>query len=173
MEITKATLQHLDAICRITDQAKAQLAGLGIDQWQRGYPNRDAWIDDIEQSVAYAAIENGQVLGAASILPGIEPSYCEIEGAWHSDTPYLSVHRVCVADGSKGKGIAGLLFAHSFRLAKEQGISSVRIDTHRGNIPMQHAIAKSGFSYCGVIHLVGGVDHGHERIAFDRLTDER
>ena len=64
--------------------------------------------------------------------------------------------------------VAGCLFAHSFALAKAQGIASVRIDTHEGNTPMQHAIAKSGFSFCGVIHLVGGVDDGEPRIAFDK-----
>jgi len=173
MKLIPAAIEHLDAICRITDQAKAQLARLGLDQWQRGYPNRDVWLADLAAGVAWVAVEDGEVLGAMSVLSEPDPSYNIIDGAWHCDGPYLSVHRVCVSDARKGQGVAGCLFAHSFRLAKEQGISSVRIDTHRGNIPMQHAIAKSGFSYCGVIHLVGGVDHGHERIAFDRLTDER
>ena len=39
---------------------------------------------------------------------------------------------------------------------------TLRIDTHQDNAPMRHAIAKEGFTYCGLIHCW----NGDERLAF-------
>ena len=49
-------------------------------------------------------------------------------------------------------------------IAKENNIKSIRIDTHKDNIPMQRALAKHGFIKCGIIHLA----NGDERIAFQK-----
>lgn len=169
MEFITAAAEHIDAICRITDQAKAQLKGLGVDQWQRGYPNREVWLEDITKGAAWVAVEDGTVLGAFAFQTEPEPAYAVIEGAWLAELPYASLHRVCVADEYKGRGLAGRLFAHGIEMARELGLESVRIDTHQGNLPMQRAIARAGFTYCGVIRLVGGMEDGSERIAFELL----
>lgn len=79
------------------------------------------------------------------------------------------MHRVCVADGCKGKGVAGQMFAKGFDLAREMGFPAVRIDTHPENFPMQRALAKAGFHPCGQIHLVGGCEDGDLRIAFEKV----
>ncbi|MDD6188448.1 MAG: GNAT family N-acetyltransferase [Clostridiales bacterium] len=169
MEFITANAGHIDALCRITDQAKAQLKGMGVDQWQRGYPNREVWENDIKNGAARVAVEDGKVLGAFTFLTEPEAAYAAIEGAWLADLPYASFHRVCVADGSKGLGVAGKLFDYGCGLARQLGLKSVRIDTHRENLPMQRALAKAGFTYCGVIRLIGGEEDGNERIAFELL----
>ena len=46
MEFILAAETHLEDLCRITDEAKAQLKGLGLDQWQKGYPSREIWEQD-------------------------------------------------------------------------------------------------------------------------------
>ena len=79
------------------------------------------------------------------------------------------MHRVCVSDKCKGQGVAGKMFAKAFGLAAEHGLPSVRIDTHPENIPMQRALKKAGFEYCGEIHLKGGAEDGALRIAFEKL----
>jgi RimJ/RimL family protein N-acetyltransferase len=43
---------------------------------------------------------------------------------------------------------------------------NIRIDTHRDNQIMQHCLAKAGFSYCGIIHLL----NGDERLAYQKVT---
>lgn len=40
--------------------------------------------------------------------------------------------------------------------------ATIRIDTHRDNQPMQNAIRKAGFTYCGIIYCWDG----SERLAF-------
>ena len=169
MEFLTAGPEHLEDICRITDQAKAQLKGLGLDQWQKGYPSRKIWAADIARRAAWLAMEQGAVLGAFTFQTTPDPSYGEIDGAWLTDAPYASMHRVCVADRRKGTGVAGQMFAHGFAMAKALGLASMRIDTHPGNLPMRRALEKAGFRLCGAIRLVGGSEDGDVRAAFERL----
>ncbi|MCR4708371.1 MAG: GNAT family N-acetyltransferase [Clostridiales bacterium] len=169
MEFAIAEARHLDGIVRIMNSAKEQLRGLGIDQWQYGVPNREMWEEDIRLGRAVVALEEGKPVGAFAFVTGHDPSYDRIEGEWllgdHLD--YAGLHRVCVAEGCKGKGIAGAMFKEGVRLAKTEGLRSLRIDTHPGNFPMQRAIAKGGFTYCGKILLASGPEGGHLRLAYE------
>ena len=45
----------------------------------------------------------------------------------------------------------------------------MRIDTHGGNLPMQRALEKAGFTPCGTIILVGGSEDGDPRLAFEKI----
>lgn len=173
MEFQLAKSECLDRMCEITDQAKAQLKDMGLDQWQKGYPNKAIWEQDIKDGCTYVAIDDNQVVGQFAFLTAPEASYEKIEGAWLTadDATYSSLHRVCVADGHKGKGIAGKMIQKAFDLTREMGIHSVRVDTHPGNIPMQHVLEKAGFTKCGAIYLVGGEEDGDERIAYEKVLD--
>lgn len=169
MEFIVAKQEHLEKMCEITEQAKRQLRGLGLDQWQSGYPSEEVWQDDIEKGCTYLAVEEGEIVGIFAFQTTPDASYYEIDGKWLTDGAYAAMHRVCVSDACKGKGVAGKMFAHGFQMAKELGFPSVRIDTHPGNLPMQRALAKAGFVPCGEIHLVGGCEDGNLRIAFEKV----
>ena len=52
MEFVLAKTDHLEQLCVITEQAKAQLKGMGVNQWQKGYPNREVWQQDIDENVS-------------------------------------------------------------------------------------------------------------------------
>ena len=43
--------------------------------------------------------------------------------------------------------------------------SNLKIDTHRDNRPMQDALMRCGFRYCGVIVI----EDGSERLAYQKL----
>lgn len=169
MEFIVARKEHINRMCEITEQAKRQLRGLGLDQWQQGYPSREVWISDVEEGCTYLAVEGEEILGIFAFQKTPDASYHEINGKWLTDGAYASMHRVCVSDGCKGKGVAGKMFRQGFQMARELGFSSVRIDTHPGNIPMQRALAKAGFKPCGEIHLSGGCEDGALRIAFEKV----
>lgn len=171
MEFTLAKQEHLAALCAMTDAAKAQLKRLGVDQWQKGYPNETVWVSDIRQGITWVAVENGEVLGAFMFQTAPEVAYAQIDGAWLTEgTGYASLHRVCVSEASKGSGVAGALFRHGMELAKQAGLHSVRIDTHEGNRPMRRALEKAGFALCGGIRLIGGREDGDPRLAYEILV---
>jgi len=169
MEFILAAPEYLEDMCRITDQGKAQLKRMGLDQWQKGYPNRQVWEDDIQKGITWLAMENGKVMGAFAFLTAPEPAYAVIDGAWLTDGAYASIHRFCVADECKGQGVAGQMFHHGATLAQNLGFPSVRIDTHPGNLPMQRALEKAGFIRCGKIHLMGGTEDGDLRYAYELI----
>ena len=172
MAFVVASFEHIDRMCEITEQAKRQLRDLGLDQWQKGYPSREVWTEDARKGCTYLAMENEEILGIFAFQTTPDASYNVIDGSWLTDGSYASMHRVCVADGCKGKGVAGRMFDCGFRMALELGFASVRIDTHPGNLPMQRALAKSGFVCCGRIRLVGGSEDGDLRIAFEKILQE-
>ena len=170
MEFRRAEERDLKAMCQITQQAKDQLKRLGVSQWQKGeYPSWEVWERDIKNGMAWLAVEGEQVLGVFAFQTTPDVSYGVIEGAWLTDTPYASMHRVCVSDDSKGKGVAGAMFRHGFAMAKELGFASLRIDTHPENIPMQRALGKAGFVRCGQIILQDGEESGDARVAFEYI----
>ncbi|MCI6006525.1 MAG: GNAT family N-acetyltransferase [Blautia sp.] len=169
MEFILAQTEHLEEMCRITAEAKAQLKKLGLDQWQKGYPSREIWEEDIRTQMAWLVVEENKILGVFAFQTTPDVSYGEIDGKWLADGEYASMHRVCVSDHSKGKGVAGKMFAHGFAMAGSLGFPSVRIDTHPGNLPMQRALGKAGFLRCGTIYLKGGCEDGDARIAFEKV----
>ena len=169
MEFMQAQLCHLKEICRITGEAKAQLRAMGLDQWQKGYPSLEIWENDIQCGSAWVALENDTILGVFAFQTTPDPSYYNIDGTWLTDTPYASMHRVCVSDGCKGKGIASKMFEFGFAMARQAGFRSMRIDTHPDNTPMRRALDKAGFKLCGTITLKGGCEDGDTRVAFEKL----
>ena len=169
MEFSIAQHHHLEEICRITVEAKAQLKEMGLDQWQKGYPSREIWSNDISNQNAWVALENDIVLGVFAFQTSPDPSYYEINGSWLTNTPYASMHRVCVSNRAKGQGIAGKLFEYGFEMARRQGFKSMRIDTHPDNTPMKKALHKAGFIHCGSIILKGGCEDGDLRIAYEKI----
>lgn len=150
----------IEAVAAIFTQAHAFMREQNLPQWQGEYPNAEDVKADIEQGIGWV-LEDGKVVAYAAVRLGVEPTYAVIEGAWHSDAPYATLHRVAVAE--YGKGYVGQVFAHASRMAE-----CLRIDTHERNKPMRRAIEKFGFAECGVIY----VEDGSPRIAYDKRTVE-
>ena len=121
-------------------------------------PNAETAREDMEKGIGYVVEENGEVIAVFMFSTEPDPTYAKIyEGAWLSDEPYGVIHRIAVA--KQGKGIIGYCIDECF--AKCQNL---RIDTHRDNLPMQRALTKRGFVYCGIFHL----ENGDERLAFQK-----
>lgn len=168
MELRKAVETDVEAIARLYDQARAVLKAAGVDQWQDGYPDGSDALADIRAGRGYVLTEDGKVVAFACLGFGEEPTYQRIEqGSWLGQGEYGFLHRVAVDPLAKGRGAAGLFFEELKRQARERGLSSVRGDTHRDNLPMQRVMEKSGLQYRGMIH----VEDGTERMAFEALLN--
>jgi RimJ/RimL family protein N-acetyltransferase len=169
----KSSLDDIDAMMDIVTDAKALLASQGIDQWQKGYPNRELLISDVQEGIGYVITEEDRVVAMCAITFTDEASYRTIrDGKWltDDDSLYATVHRGAVALDYHGKGYPAILFAETAKLAASQGAASVRADTHPQNIAMQKALEKSGFTRCGILTLVGGSEDGDLRIGYEKLV---
>ena len=160
MLIRKTLGSDLPKIAQIYENAKRFMRDSGNpNQWNDGRPNIDTAREDMERGVGYVAEELGEVVAVFMFSEGADPTYARIyDGAWLSDEPYGVIHRIAVAE--QGRGIIDFCINWCFSRCQ-----NLRIDTHRDNIPMQRALAKRGFEYCGIIHLA----NGDERLAYQKI----
>lgn len=156
MFVRKAEKPDLPAILEIYAHARDFMAANGNPtQWGSHYPPEDLLWEDIQAGNLYVVREDSKLRGVFALIPGTDPTYLQIDGAWNSERPYGAIHRVA-ADGSGG--VFGVILDFCCRR-----MDYLRIDTHEENHPMRRVIEKNGFRYCGTIHT----DDGTPRRAYD------
>ena len=172
-EPRRAEIADMDALLDILEQAKAYLRESGVDQWQEGYPNREALAADIEagRGWLFECVDNGEIAGYECVAMTPEVCYREIDGAWLTEGEnYAVIHRAMAAARYRGTRLAAEMFSFAAELAAGMGRLSVRVDTHRDNKAMNRLCEKQGFTYCGVVDL-GLVDPASDslRNAYEKL----
>ena len=163
----KANREDAAAVFAVTEDARAFLAAQGVDQWQNeARPTLKTAQADIADDNCYViyAEETGQIVAVASLVFGEDKNYAQIDGKWLTDGPYGAIHRVAVHHEHRGKGLASEMFTRLIATAREQGVVSVRIDTHADNKPMQAMINRAGFTFCGIIIILAD---GTKRNAYE------
>lgn len=156
--IRKANLDDLPRILEIYAYARQFMRNTGNPtQWKEGTPVESTLRRDIAAGQLYVQEDDG-VHAVFALILGDDPTYAEIDGAWLSDAPYATLHRVA------GDGTRHGVLNQAVAFAKTQ-CGHLRIDTHKDNQIMQRAIAKNGFRYCGVIIT----DDGTPRLAYEWL----
>ena len=162
MIIRKTTELDVSRAAEIYDSARKFMRASGnLLQWNDGYPNADTVRDDIKEGSSYVLEDEGLVIAVFYFRVGEDETYKKIyDGAWISSEPYAVIHRIAVSDEARGKGAAGFIFSECYKR-----FPNIKIDTHRDNLPMQRALERAGFKYCGIIHLL----NGEERLAYERI----
>ena len=156
--VRPVTAEDLPEILPVYAYAREQMKRTGNpDQWGDDRPTEAELKAELERGTLYRMDEDGVLLGVFAFILGEDPTYGYIEGAWPSASPYGTIHRV-----AKAPGATDFLTKVVSWCALQSDV--LRIDTHRDNAVMQKAIAKNGFSYCGVIYL----PDGSPRLAFQR-----
>lgn len=162
--IRRATAEDISRLNEIFEVARRFMRDTGNpNQWNDGYPDTEQITKDIVKGNCYAIEQCNQIVATFTLYQGIDTTYNIIrEGRWLNDQPYATIHRL--ASTGKVKGMMHL--ATMFALRQNDNI---RIDTHRDNKVMQHAITKEGFTYCGIINC----RDGSERLAYQysKTTD--
>lgn len=158
--IRQALLSDLETILDIYDEARVFMRQNGNpSQWKNGYPGKDRVTEDIKENCLFVIQRDSKPCGVFFFKVGEDPTYWYIEnGKWLSDSEYGVIHRI--AGRTKEKGI----FAEALEFCQGK-ITHLRIDTHKDNSIMQHALAKYGFTPCGTIYVADGTP----RIAYERL----
>ena len=165
MIIRKSSIQDLDMIMQIIEDARISITKLGIDQWQYGYPSRDIVKDDIANGISYV-VDDGEVCAVFALKDDGEPTYEKIyQGKWINNEKYVALHRIAITPSMRGTGLAGNIIDFIVKYCRENGFSSIKVDTHKGNIPMRKMLEKNGFSYCGVILLADK----QKRVAYEKI----
>ena len=146
--------QHadFDAIMLLMSHAQAAIRALGIDQWQDGYPEPELIASDIEKQIGWVFADGERIAGYAVLLFGREPIYDALDGAWlTSGDRYVTIHRMAIDDGYRRTGLSRKMIAFAEEQARDQGLLSVRADTHRGNLAMRGLMKNCGYEICGEV----------------------
>lgn len=110
--------------------------------------------------------ETGTVIAYGAVVFDGERAYGAIEGAWLTGGEYVVLHRLAVADGEKGCGVAAEFMRRTETLARQRGVGGFRVDTNFDNRYMLRLLERLGFVYCGKIVYQSG-----ERLAFEKLLE--
>ena len=161
MDIVLARAEMLDEIERIYEDARRFMRECGNSlQWNNAYPSRELLLDDIKNSFLHVCLIDGAVAAVFYFRIGDDPTYREIfDGEWKNSLPYAVIHRVALDSSARGTGVIGAIFDFAF-----ERCPNLKIDTHKDNLPMQRALIKRGFEYCGIIKL----ESGDPRMAFQK-----
>lgn len=161
LEIRKTTAADIDRVMEIYDIAREFMAVSGNPtQWGDGYPVREIIEEDVKRGESYVIVDGEEIHGVFMFMQRVEPTYAVIEGgAWLSDEPYGTIHRV--ATDGKCKRLFDMCVDFCSKVT-----NNLRIDTHNDNIPMQRAIERNGFKKCGTIYML---HDGSPRIAYQRV----
>lgn len=156
--VCPAQLPDLGRIQEIYGYAREFMAKHGNpNQWGKTYPPIEQLRRDITEEKLFVITDGQRIHGVFYFWIGQDPTYRRIVGAWRSDSPYGTIHRIA-GDGSGGILKTAVAFA-------EGKIGHLRIDTHEDNHVMQSALAKLGFQPSGIICL----EDGSPRIAYDYI----
>lgn len=159
--IEPAARQDLSAILDIYEYARSFMIRSGNPfQWGSTNPRKETLLKDIEKCQLYLCRDGADIYGVFAFIIGTDETYLQIEdGAWLSDAPYGTIHRIA------GNGTRKGVLAEAVSFCEKQ-ISHLRIDTHQDNLIMQHLLPKLGFQKCGIIHI----SDGSPRIAYEKIS---
>lgn len=160
----KATHQDIPYIWTILQSAILRRKNDGSNQWQDGYPNPEVIKEDINKEVGYVLVYDEEIVGYVAILINDEPEYANIEGSWLSNEDFVVFHRVAIAEGWIGKGLAKKLMEQVENFSRSCGIKSIKADTNFDNLPMLRLFEKLGYEYCGEVHFRGSARKAYEKI---------
>ncbi len=165
MIIRKARKEDLAACDAIYAAAKEYMHSNGNPtQWNGAYPCAEDTAADIEKGIGYVCEDEGEVVAVFAFEIANDSTYDNIyDGMWKNDEPYAYIHRIAVKH--HGRGIVGFCFSECFKM-----YPNLKIDTHKNNIPMQRALTRSGFEYCGIIYIdnPNATKEENARLAFQK-----
>jgi len=160
----KARKKDIPKILEIIGQAQQRMKNRNLDQWQNGYPDEAAILNDIEKGVGHTFLKGEEIVAYAAIVFDPDPFYQEIDGRWiSSGEPYINVHRIAIHDTWLRHGFAQHIIKYAEKKAVREGVHWFRIDTHHDNIPMRNMIREAGFTFCGIVQVRDG-----QRMAYEK-----
>ncbi len=161
MKVRISTIQDLNLILDIYAKARTFMRENGNpNQWFDYKPLKEDVILDISHRHHHVIYDDNKIYGCFTFFKGEDPTYKIIDdGSWLNDKEYGVIHKV--ASSFEKKGILKAILNYC-----EKETDNLRIDTHRDNLVMQHALEKNGFKKCGIIYL----KNGDERLAYHKIV---
>ena len=154
MKIRHAKIEDLDKIMKIINETVKEMNENGNFQWDKSYPNREVFINDIKEETLYTVVnDSDEVTGLA--VANFE-SFKEYENLeWKSDKEDYVIHRLAVDNAYRNEGVAAFLMENIEKEIIKKGKSFMRTDTNSKNLKAQKFFEKIGYKFVGEIVVPG------------------
>jgi GNAT superfamily N-acetyltransferase len=150
--IRPARTSDLPALIALVRRVVPLMRATGNLQWGEDYPNEKVFAHDIELGQLWVVDPHpGAIAGVAAITTDQSPEYTQV--GWDITEPAIVVHRLAVDPAFQGTGIASALMQQAEAVARERGISVLRVDTNTQNPATQRLLPKLGYTLAGEISL--------------------
>ncbi|MGN6398752.1 MAG: GNAT family N-acetyltransferase [Mucilaginibacter sp.] len=166
MHIRLATLTDIPAIMNLIAEVVPLMRASGNMQWDDNYPNPEVFTKDIEQNQLWVAEIDDDIAGVSAITTDQEPEYAEV--GWDINEPAIVTHRLAVSPRYQGRGVAAALMEQAEIIAKQRGITKLRVDTNTQNQATQKLFPKLGYKYAGEIGL--GFRPGMRFLCYEKIV---
>jgi len=150
--ISKATIEDIDSILKITKVCAKHMISNNIFQWNENYPNKLAFENDIKRNELYVLKIDSVIMACIVITAFKDEEYRPIK--WLSkDENNIYIHRLAVHPKYQGKGIAQQLMDFAENFATKNNYTSIRLDTFSQNKRNQKFYELRGYKRLGNIYF--------------------
>lgn len=146
-----ATVTDVDAIMKLVRRVVPLMRASGNLQWDDHYPNPGVFERDVNLDQLWVVEVEDQIAGVAAITTDQEPEYAKV--GWDITESAIVVHRLAVDPAFQGKGVAKALMLQAEAVARQRGITVLRVDTNSENQVTQRLFPKLGYLLAGEIGL--------------------
>ena len=156
--IRKATLKDIGKLLEITKACAVSMIHKKIYQWNEFYPNKNAFLKDLEQNELYVLELNNELIGCVCVSTFMDEEYKAI--SWLSQTKNnIYIHRLAIQPNHQGKGYAQKLMTFAEGFAEKKNFLSVRLDTFSQNERNVKFYENRGYKRLGNIYFPKQSEH--------------
>ena len=142
--IRLAQKSDLDRVLQITRLCAREMESRKVFQWNEHYPDRQSFVNDINNSELYVYCIQDMVIGCVSICAFMDEVYSKV--SWKTDGKNsVYVHRLAVDPKHQKQGVGSKLMDFAENESKLNGIESIRLDTFSQNTVNQNFYEKRGY----------------------------
>jgi len=130
--IRKGTITDIEAIIDLTKSCAKHMISKGIFQWNEHYPNKEAFINDVNRNQLYVLELGNEIAGTVVISTLMDEEYVPIQWLTKNKNN-LYIHRLAIHPKHQGKGYAQQLMDFTEKYAIDNNYTSIRLDTFSQN----------------------------------------
>ena len=165
-DFRQATIEDIDEIAQMYQNAIDNMIQHGIFQWDEIYPSVEVLLEDIMKKEMHLLIVEDIIV--ASIVLNEEQDISYDAAPWEFVTEERAViHRLCVLPESQKAGFGTKTMHLAEELLRGQGYAAIRLDTFSQNLYARHLYERLGYSYVGEVQFRKGMFYLMEKSLID------
>jgi len=148
--IARGEISDAPAVMDLLTRCMEEMRAAGIDQWDTVYPSLPVVEADARARSLFLVRKADLCICSLSLDEQQPDVYAGLP--WQDTTGRpLVVHRLAVHPGWRGLGIGAQLMAHAENFARENGFTSIRLDTYTGNPRALDLYLRRGYQHVGQV----------------------